>query len=59
MSLSKVLGNFMRNTVATATEETFAVSQEVVDEDEIERLYQKSWNPKVKLQRLGKSPVSM
>ncbi|XP_075869529.1 uncharacterized protein LOC142879874 isoform X2 [Nelusetta ayraudi] len=52
MPWSKVFGYFIRNTVATATEETFAVSPEVVDEDKIERLYKKSWNPKVKLQRL-------
>lgn len=53
MPFSKVFGNFVRNAVATAAEETFGVPREIVNEDYIERLYQKSWNPKVKLQRLG------
>ncbi|XP_075896338.1 uncharacterized protein LOC142897709 [Nelusetta ayraudi] len=52
MPFSKVFGNFVRNAVATAAEETFGVPREIVNEDYIERLYQKSWNPKVKLQRL-------
>lgn len=54
MPLFSIFGDFIRNTVATAAEETFRVPREVVDEDEIQRLYQVSWNPKVKLQRLGK-----
>lgn len=55
MPLSNVFGIFIRKTITTIAEEKFRVSQEVVDEDEIERLYQVSWNPKVKLHRLGKS----
>lgn len=55
MPLFSIFGNFIRNTVATAAEETFRVPREVVGEDEIQRLYQVSWNPKVKLHRLGKS----
>ncbi|XP_075893004.1 uncharacterized protein LOC142895675 [Nelusetta ayraudi] len=52
MPWSKVFGNFIRNTVATAADGTFGVFQGVVDEDEIGRLYQVSWNPKVKLHKL-------
>lgn len=55
MLLSKVFGNFIRHGVTTTAEETFGFSQEVVDEDGIERFYQVSWNPTVKLHRLGKS----
>lgn len=55
MPLSRFFGNLIRNTVATAAEETFAVSQEAVDDDEMGRLYQKSWSPIVTLRRLGKS----
>lgn len=55
MLLSKVFGNFIRNGVATTTEETFGFSQKVIDKDGIERFYQVSWNPTVKLHRLGKS----
>lgn len=55
MLLSKVFGNFIRNGVATTAEETFVFSQEVIDEDGMERFYQVSWNPTVKLHRLGMS----
>lgn len=58
ISLSKVFGNFIRNAVATAADGTFGVFQDVVDRDQIGRLYQVSWNPKVKLHRLGKSLCS-
>lgn len=54
MLLFKVFGNFIRNAVATAAEGTLGVSREAVDGDEMERLYQVSWNPTVKLHRLGK-----
>lgn len=56
MPLPNGFGNFVRNTVATAAaEEALGVFQKVVDEDELQRLYQVSWNPKVKLHRLGES----
>lgn len=55
MPLSAFFGHYIRSTVATATEEPFAVSREAVDDDEVGRWYQKSWNPIVKLHRLGKS----
>lgn len=54
MSLSRVFVNFIRRTIAAATEDAFVVSRDLGDEEEIERLYQVSWNPTVKLQRLGK-----
>lgn len=53
--MSKVFENFIRNTVATAAEGTFKVSQKAVDKDEVEHLYQVSWNPKVKVHRLSKN----
>lgn len=55
MPLSNIFGNFIRNSVATAAYETFGVFQEALEEDYVEHLYQVSWNPKVKLRRLGKS----
>lgn len=53
--LCNVFGKFIRKSVPTTAEEVFGVSQEVVDVNEIGPLYQVSWNPQVKLHRLGKS----
>lgn len=54
-AVSKVFENFIRNAVATAAEGTFRISQKAVGKDEVEHLYQVSWNPKVKVHRLGKN----
>lgn len=50
MPLYKIFANFIGYTV-----ETFEVLPEVVAQDKLERLYQVSWNPKVKLLRSRKS----
>lgn len=55
MPMSKVFENFIRKTVATAADGNFRVLQKVVDKDEVQHLYRVSWNPRVKVHRLGKT----
>lgn len=59
MHVSKFFVNFIRNRVGTAANGTFGVFKKVVDREEIDHLYQVFWNPKVKLNRLGKSLVTL